>query len=104
MDHESAPPLDGRPNHQRTESQSRFSIDSSDMVVTVGVSLDATRKNAGGAPIEDESPMGKEVGWWSIVLLNISGMIGTGIFSTPGGISKETGSVGLALLYWVIGL
>lgn len=85
------------------DSQSRFSVDS-DMIFTHGVALDAAHKNAGGAPIEDESPMGKEIGWWSIVLINTSSMIGTGIFSTPGTLLKQTGSIGLALIYWVIGL
>ena len=85
------------------DNQSRFSADS-DMIFTRGISLDAAHKNAGGAPIEDESPMGKEIGWWSIVLLNLSSIIGTGIFSTPGTLLKQTGSLGLALVYWVIGL
>ncbi|KAG8905986.1 hypothetical protein FRB99_007843 [Tulasnella sp. 403] len=84
------------------ESQSRFSIDS-EMIFTHGIALDAAHKNAGGAPVEDESPMGKEMGWWSLVLLNFSIMIGTGIFSIPGTLVKQTGSIGLALIYWFIG-
>ncbi|KAG8853927.1 hypothetical protein FRB96_007936 [Tulasnella sp. 330] len=86
------------------DTRSRFSVDSDDIVITNGVALDATQKNAGGAPIEETSPMGREIGWWSIVFLNFSSMIGTGIFSTPGTLLKETGSVGLALIYWFIGL
>lgn len=85
------------------DSRSRFSADD-DNVITNGAPLDATQKNSGGAPIEKSSPMGSEIGWWSIVLLNMSMMIGTGIFSTPGTILKQTGSVGVALIYWVIGL
>ena len=65
---------------------------------------DVTQMDFGGAPIEVDSPMGKEIGWWSIVFLNLSMMVGTGIFSTPGTILKQTGSVGLALIYWCIGL
>ncbi|KAG9015340.1 hypothetical protein FRB93_013040 [Tulasnella sp. JGI-2019a] len=86
------------------DTRSRFSVDSDDIVFTNGVALDATRKNAGGAPIEESSPMGHEIGWWSIVLLNLSMMIGTGIFSTPGTLLKQTGSVGLALIFWGMGL
>ncbi|CAO1626694.1 unnamed protein product [Parajaminaea phylloscopi] len=57
-----------------------------------------------GAPEEGEvSPLGQQVGPWSVVALNLSGMIGTGIFSTPGSISKELGSVGASLCMWVVG-
>ncbi|KAG8969116.1 hypothetical protein FRC03_004431 [Tulasnella sp. 419] len=73
-------------------------------VITNGVELDSAHQNVGGAPIEDQSPMGNQIGWWSIIFLNTSMMIGTGIFSTPGTILKQTGSVGLALVYWAIGL
>lgn len=86
------------------DTRSRFSLDSDDLVIARGVALDATQRNAGGAPIEKDSPMGRELGWWSMVLLNCSTMIGTGIFSTPGTMIKETGSVGLALVFWIIGL
>ncbi|KAF2754184.1 LAT family L-amino acid transporter [Pseudovirgaria hyperparasitica] len=56
-----------------------------------------------GAPVEQASPLGYHVGWVGIICLNISQMIGTGIFSTPGSILAGLGSVGLSLLYWVIG-
>ncbi|MCJ1293441.1 hypothetical protein MMC34_004996, partial [Xylographa carneopallida] len=49
-----------------------------------------------GAPVEHSSPLGYNVGWFTIIFLNIGQMIGTGVFSTR--------SVGLSLLYWVIGL
>jgi len=86
------------------ETRSGFSISEEDAVVADGLSLDSDAKNAGGAPVESESPMGSQVGWWTIVFLNLSGTIGTGIFSTPGNILKQTGSIGVALIYWVIGL
>jgi hypothetical protein len=75
-----------------------------EVLVPDNLSLDEERKNAGGAPLELESPLGNEIGWWTIVLLSLSGTIGTGIFSTPGTILKQTGSVGLALIFWTIGL
>ncbi|KAJ2976868.1 hypothetical protein NQ176_g4691 [Zarea fungicola] len=60
-------------------------------------------QEATGAPVESSSPLGYHVGWVTIIFLNINQMIGTGIFSTPGSILKQTGSIGLALIYWTIG-
>ncbi|KDQ17200.1 hypothetical protein BOTBODRAFT_155984 [Botryobasidium botryosum FD-172 SS1] len=59
--------------------------------------------NKGGAPIETISPLGYEVGVISGFFLNISQMIGTGVFSTPGSILNSVGSVGFSLIAWVIG-
>ncbi|KAI1195208.1 high-affinity methionine permease [Nemania serpens] len=64
----------------------------------------ATYQEAVGAPVESRSPLGYHVGWVTVIFLNVNQMIGTGIFSTPGTILGKTGSVGLALIYWVIGL
>ncbi|PWN49405.1 amino acid transporter [Violaceomyces palustris] len=58
----------------------------------------------GGAPVEAISALGQQVGWVTVVALNFSQMIGTGIFSTPGSIAKSLGSVGASLLVWVIGI
>ncbi|KAL1412172.1 hypothetical protein Q8F55_003182 [Vanrija albida] len=69
-----------------------------------GNGAQATYQEAHGAPVEKENPLGYNVGWWTTLFLNISMLIGTGIFSTPANILKGTGSVGLALIYWVIGL
>lgn len=38
------------------------------------------------------------------VLNSVGRIIGTGIFSTPSSITKGVGSVGAALLLWVLGL
>ncbi|RDB26216.1 High-affinity methionine permease [Hypsizygus marmoreus] len=56
-----------------------------------------------GAPVEKVSPLGYHVDSLTVVFLNISKMIGTGVFSTPGSILKAVGSVGLSLIFWVIG-
>ncbi|KAI2631347.1 amino acid transporter [Hypomontagnella submonticulosa] len=61
-------------------------------------------QEAAGAPVESKSPLGYHVGWLTVIFLNVNQMIGTGIFSTPGTILNSTGSVGLALMYWTIGL
>ncbi|KAK8096065.1 hypothetical protein PG999_014087, partial [Apiospora kogelbergensis] len=63
----------------------------------------ATYQEAVGAPVEHRSPLGYHVGWLTVIFLNVNQMIGTGIFSTPGTILNNTGSIGLALIYWVIG-
>lgn len=35
-----------------------------------------------GAPVETVSPLGYHVGWAGILFLNVSQMVGTGVFST----------------------
>jgi amino acid transporter len=60
-------------------------------------------QEAVGAPVESQSPLGYHVNWITIIFLNVNHMVGTGIFSTPATILRLTGSVGMALIYWVIG-
>ncbi|KAJ7271280.1 amino acid permease-domain-containing protein [Mycena haematopus] len=60
--------------------------------------------NPGGAPTEAVSALGRQVGWLSVVFLNINNMIGTGVFSTPGSLLKGLGSPGLVLIFWLIGI
>ncbi|KAK6073916.1 high-affinity methionine permease [Seiridium cupressi] len=62
-----------------------------------------TYQEAGGAPVESHSPLGYTVGPITILFLNISMMIGTGIYSTPSAILAGTGSVGLSMMYWILG-
>ncbi|KAI1849708.1 hypothetical protein JX265_008047 [Neoarthrinium moseri] len=62
-----------------------------------------TYQEAGGAPVESISPLGYDVGPITILFLNISMMIGTGVYSTPSAILKGTGSVGLSMIFWVLG-
>lgn len=47
-----------------------------------GNSSETTYQDANGAPVESVSPLGKHVGWMTVIGLNIGKMIGTGIFST----------------------
>jgi hypothetical protein len=42
----------------------------------------ATYQEAVGAPVEIRSPLGYNVGWATIIFLNVNQMVGTGIFST----------------------
>ncbi|TDZ27697.1 High-affinity methionine permease [Colletotrichum spinosum] len=60
-------------------------------------------QEATGAPVETSSPLGYAVGPVTIVFLNVSKMIGTGVYSTPSAILKGTGSVGLSMIYWSLG-
>lgn len=39
-------------------------------------------QEAAGAPVESKSPLGYNVGWLTVIFLNVNQMIGTGIFST----------------------
>ncbi|EXJ93767.1 hypothetical protein A1O1_02160 [Capronia coronata CBS 617.96] len=56
-----------------------------------------------GAPVETRSTLGYHVGPITIIFLNLSKMVGTGVYSTPAAILAGTGSVGLSLIYWFIG-
>ncbi|OAL23763.1 hypothetical protein AYO20_10909 [Fonsecaea nubica] len=60
-------------------------------------------QEASGAPVETKSPLGYSVGRITILFLNISMMIGTGVYSTPAVILSGVGSVGLSFIYWVLG-
>lgn len=41
----------------------------------------AAYQEAVGAPVETDSPLGYEVGWFTVIFVNINMLIGTGIFS-----------------------
>ncbi|KZV88646.1 amino acid transporter [Exidia glandulosa HHB12029] len=58
--------------------------------------------SAPGAPVERSNPLGRHVTLATAVFLNCSQMIGVGVFSVPGVVLKGTGSVGLALVLWVL--
>ncbi|KAK7429179.1 hypothetical protein QQZ08_004394 [Neonectria magnoliae] len=68
-----------------------------------GNDAQATYQDATGAPIENKSPLGYSVGPATITLLNITMMIGAGIYSTPSSILAGTGSVGVSFVYWTLG-
>lgn len=42
----------------------------------------AAYQEAVGAPVESKSPLGYNVGWMTVIFLNVNQMIGSGIFST----------------------
>ncbi|TXT11197.1 hypothetical protein VHUM_01948 [Vanrija humicola] len=68
-----------------------------------GNGAEETIQTTTGAPVEVRNPLGYNVGFWTTLLINVSHLVGTGIFSTPSNILTQTGSVGLSLIFWVIG-
>lgn len=62
-----------------------------------------TYQDASGAPVEHDSPLGYSVNPVTLTLLNITMMIGAGIYSTPSSILGGTGSVGVSFIYWTLG-
>ncbi|KAH7008996.1 high-affinity methionine permease [Ilyonectria destructans] len=68
-----------------------------------GNNAQITYQDATGAPVENNSPLGYSVGPVTITLLNITMMIGAGIYSTPSSILAGTGSVGVSFVYWTLG-
>lgn len=46
----------------------------------------------------------RKLGITGATFLIINKMIGTGVFSTPSGIFVDTGSVGISIILWVIGM
>ncbi|KAJ3743248.1 high affinity methionine permease [Lentinula detonsa] len=60
-------------------------------------------EEAFGAPVETISPLGYHVDWISVIFLNVSRIIGVGVFVTPATILRGVGSVGISMIYWVIG-
>jgi amino acid transporter len=53
--------------------------------------------------LPETATYGRNLGWSGAYILVISRVIGSGIFATPGNITKSVGSVGLSLLLWVFG-
>ncbi|RFU80397.1 high-affinity methionine permease [Trichoderma arundinaceum] len=99
---------------QSTEAEERGSTSDSDpseliagdthyVAGKAGNNKDVSYQDASGAPVEESSPLGYDVGPLTILFLNVSKMIGTGIFSTPSSILAGTGSIGLSLIWWALG-
>lgn len=50
-----------------------------------------------------EVPQGRQVGLISAIFIMVNRILGTGVFSTTSTILDQGGSVGISLIYWVIG-
>lgn len=57
--------------------------------------------NLVSTPEEKTNPLGYSVGPFSVIVLILQGVVGTGIFSTPGSILKSMGSIGSTYVLWV---
>ncbi|RYP66507.1 hypothetical protein DL769_006018 [Monosporascus sp. CRB-8-3] len=53
--------------------------------------------------LPEQSVLGRNIGWGSAYIIAISRVVGSGIFAVPGVILKSVGSIGMALLLWVLG-
>jgi len=60
----------------------------------------------GGLTLSEDAAggLGRHLGLMSTTFLIIGRIIGTGIFSTPGSVTAGVGSVGAALMLWLLGL
>ena len=82
------PPKMGLPSPVREHNEQLPQFDSSDndsLQYTTeigGNTSKATYQEVSGAPVEVNSPLGYSVGWVTVVFLNLSKMIGTGVVST----------------------
>lgn len=61
------------------------------------------RQNELGAPVEHESPLGYNLDYVTAFYTVVQGIIGTGIFATPGSVFKSMGSIGSTYVLWVSG-
>ncbi|XP_022103438.1 cystine/glutamate transporter-like [Acanthaster planci] len=52
-------------------------------------------------PSRDRVVLKRQIGLWGCIALVVGAVIGSGIFISPKGILRNTGSVGLSLLVWV---
>ncbi|KAJ7753448.1 amino acid/polyamine transporter I [Mycena metata] len=97
---------DPHPELAPTYSSSEKHRSEKDDGIEVASEVDLSRviSNPGGAPTETVSALGRHVGWFSVLFLNINNIIGTGVFSTPGSLLKGLGSPGLVLVFWLIGI
>lgn len=50
---------------------------------------------------EKQNPLGYSVGPISVIVLILQGVVGTGIFATPGSILKSMGSIGSSYVLWI---
>ncbi|KAJ9123357.1 hypothetical protein QFC22_001556 [Naganishia vaughanmartiniae] len=51
----------------------------------------------------EDLPQGRSLGLMSATFLMVNRMVGTGVFATTSTILSQSGSVGMSLIYWVIG-
>ncbi|KAF7969906.1 hypothetical protein HWV62_31323 [Athelia sp. TMB] len=60
-------------------------------------------ETGGHAPTESVNPLGYEVTLLSAVMLTVGQLLGAGMYSVPGSVLNSVGSIGIFLLYWLLG-
>lgn len=68
----------------KDKSSSSSSLHDVTVVLADDADLDAEHRNPGGAPIEDVSPIGLQVGWWTAVFLSARPLASTAVTSLDG--------------------
>ncbi|KAJ7488271.1 APC amino acid permease [Mycena latifolia] len=68
-----------------------------------GAAVDRSEPNASGESFDNVPQERRQLGLASAALLIFNRVIGTGIFATPSAILFSSGSVGVALVMWVLG-
>ena len=102
QDGEDEPLLLSRPSSEDGSIKSR---DSSERTAVEDVEAPIDPSVAQDRSVESDvlpetAVLGRNLGWSSAYILIISRVIGSGIFATPGAITRGVGSVGLSLLLW----
>ncbi|KAK4155208.1 phosphatidylinositol 4-kinase [Chaetomidium leptoderma] len=78
----------------------------------VGTVYSLVGRGVGSTAVEDDEsgdyhefvyPEDRKLGTWSTAFLIINRVVGSGIYSTPSGIVQSLNSVGVTLIFWVIG-
>jgi hypothetical protein len=65
-----------------SSSPARVDVEEGTRSAISSKSDDSLPANESGAPVEKISPLGYHVDWISVIFLNVSKMIGTGVFTT----------------------
>ncbi|KAN0062050.1 methionine permease [Thecaphora frezii] len=85
-------------------SASQKSIDNvRDANVKVGANYDEENRDLDSDDGSDHLPQGRQLGLVSAIFLIVNRIVGTGIFATTSTILDQSGSVGMSLIYWLIG-
>lgn len=87
---------DQKVDYSPSASSESFNEDTGYTRVIAENGSSAAYQDAVGAPVESSSPLGYNVGWATVIFLNINQLIGTGIFSTRKLTIKSTYTAPLA--------
>ncbi|KFY24996.1 hypothetical protein V493_04896 [Pseudogymnoascus sp. VKM F-4281 (FW-2241)] len=72
-------------------------------LINAGLSYPLPSRAIDDDVLPETATYGRNLGWSGAYIVVISRVIGSGIFATPGSITKSVGSIGISLLLWVAG-